>query len=267
MKQRIQNAHDIINGVTGQYRNLKDSLRSKITEIDNDRDLSDEGRQKKKAAIREQMAKELVKFAASTKKNIQVELEAAKKDAYKLLDQKPVKPDERTMQEFEQLLHDLRVKLSLAAGAARAKQYFDEFMREQVKDDAFKLSIVKERFPDIASPIMAKAAMTPDGASIQLGLQSFYDGLQRKIWTEDQQEAARAIETIENLSQSTLFNSIVMNDIRNEFGPNYTFYVQHPEHFADTDKHPELKAAAEKAKQSGRTEDMVAYVTLKNQIE
>ncbi|MED2941521.1 hypothetical protein P4282_03340 [Bacillus swezeyi] len=178
----------------------KTSYREELSEITNDRLLSEEGKQQTKEKLsqryRDVFLGEMMKIKDKA-------TEAADKTidlATKILLEDPAQPEETELAVFNQKLADLKTSLLLAPNPERGVESLQAFIEET--SDPYLAKQLQSEFYDMA------ASIVKDGSAAEkVKLNDLYGRIKSKSMTDEQKRA----ETLKGLAESEKERDLLLN--------------------------------------------------------
>jgi hypothetical protein len=233
VKTNIENARVILNGTTGAYLKFKQEAQKRLSEIERDRLLSDEGKRVKREEVQKELRAMLVDVVKELKQMYTSEVASARKQAEAILNRPKPKIDEKTAQQYREELAELKTHLALTPNPARAKQLLDEYFGKI--DNAAKAEMVRAEFGTLVQPVLSRLG---GDSALQANLQyrTLYDTLKTKFLTDEEREAQRALESVEALERSTLFPDLIYTDVRNLLGVRAMRILDDPDAFVEVEE-------------------------------
>lgn len=228
MREHIQRAYQIREGVTSQYRSIMMKLQENEAKINQDVTLSPVGKKEKIAQLRKEHGRELMKFAKQVKDEFQMEIIKAKGKAERFLDNPNKKPDEAILRKYERSLNDLKTRVLLSLRSDRAAEMVTQFAKGI--EDPYIANQLREQFAEVITPILSKVDGA-DGAKIKANLTQLYDRLENDFITDEQHEAKEVIENADALFNTKLFNPTVIDNVKQTYDRRIADYINTPDTF------------------------------------
>ncbi|HDR3895212.1 hypothetical protein [Bacillus sp. FSL W7-1334] len=230
MKEHIEKARKIQEGVTSQYLELQKALQEELEEVKRDLTLSEIGRAQKSEQLQKEHGKKLMEFAKQVKNDFQAAVTKAKVSAERFLlenvdKESNTKPSDTKVKLFEQGLSDLKIRIMLSTNPTRALERINQFVDSI--DDAYLANQLRNQFAELIQCVGESG-----GATVKAELLKVYNKLETDFITEDQREAKQIINQADTLFGLSLFNSIVVDSVREFYGHNYADYINRPEMYA-----------------------------------
>jgi hypothetical protein len=233
MRENIQKAHEIRNGVTGQYRSIMMKLQEKEAKIKQDVNLSTVGQQEQIAKLKKEHSRELMQFAKQVKDEYQMEVIRAKGKAERFLENPNKKPDDSTLKKYEHSLNDLKTRVLLSIRPDRAAEMVAEYAKGI--EDPYIASQLREQFAEVITPIISQANGA-DGAKLKASLTDVYSKLESNFITDEQSEAKQVIEQADAMFSAKLFNPLVIDNIKDSYDRRTADYINTPDTYFHLEK-------------------------------
>lgn len=249
-KESIQKAYDLRHDNTRFYREFQDKVRSEISAIASDKELSAEGRFNRTAATKKKHGADLMKQAYTRRQQYLAHLKEAKAAAEVEIYAKIKKPDAATLERFEASFRKVKTELLLSMSPKTAAAKLTEFIAQV--SDPYCANILHEQFADLAGPIIAQTPAA-ESAKIRHEMANTFEGLTSKFESDDMRAAREAIESINDMETSKFFIDLVRETATGELGREFGAYVNDTEaYFAShEDERPaEIKAEPVKTRTS-----------------
>ncbi|QQE73156.1 hypothetical protein KDJ56_14630 [Brevibacillus composti] len=218
----------------------KRKVQAEMGEIMRNRELSEIGRTKAVAALKQKHGIEFLQDAYKLKQVYMEELRKAKEGADAIVYAKAKKPDAVKLERFEDELKALKTELMLTSRAETAKQKVEAFIQKHVKsaDDRYFAFRVRDEFQQIASPILESAGT--ESAKYRAILGDMFERLDQISLSDDAREARQILDLADSMiERGSLFSGLVVESMTETLGREYASYLNKPEEFF-ADK-PDLK--------------------------
>lgn len=224
-KASILKAHELKHENTGVYRQFNDKLREEIRALKDDRDLSEEGRGRRLAELREARGKELLQLAYRRHREYKSLLADARKNAEAVIYSDIPKPDQTKIDRFDESFRKLKTELMLARDGKAAAQKLTQFIGEV--DERYFHHKISEAYADLSSSIL-----TLDNSSgMRLALSQQYDSLNASYESPDAEAARSSLDTANDMEQSQFFLKVVEDSVREGLGVRYSSFINNTESY------------------------------------
>ncbi|MDR6883565.1 hypothetical protein [Bacillus sp. 3255] len=177
-------------------------------------------------SIKKEKTEDLMMLSREMRRAVRHELDSAKKQAERILNAPIKKPAASDIERFQKQLGELKTLIALNPNPSRAKQQLTDFAASVT--DAYLADMLRDEFGTLCIPIVAKSGGS-DGARMQMELSDTYAGLKERFVTDEQKEARGIMESIEMLSESTVFKSIVVDTVKVDLGLEAARYINTPD--------------------------------------
>lgn len=214
MRESINQAHEILNGATGRYRELLTKMETEIKQIKSDVKFSDQGKEFLIKELKNDFIEDLLKLSQQIKSEYQSELQKAKSAAEKSLDTPLKKPDEKAIGKYRQQVEELKTKVMLSLQPESAKGLVEEFVKGI--SDPYFANEFRNEFATVITPIISTAGQ--NAGQIKHDLAGTYEHLGNGFLSDEQKEAQRVIEAADGMMGTRVFNYSVLNSVNGEFG-------------------------------------------------
>lgn len=204
-----------------QVRPLFDELKSKITAVWRDDDLTPQGKANKERELKAETAKELAKLVKTFQNIQQKELTEAEKIAKAIITKPDTKPDDFTMNEWQRRYDELKTDLTVF-GSQSAAQAMLDFIR--ATDDSYLANIIVGDFTDIHGKLSKHYT---NGFT----LSTVYSTLKAKAAGDIKTEARAKLTEIERLKTQSPMNSMIGLAVEQSLGAVYQNVLINPENY------------------------------------
>ncbi|MBO1579974.1 hypothetical protein [Bacillus sp. XF8] len=227
MREHIEKARTIQEGVTSQYLELQKALQEELEEVKRDLTLSEIGRAQKSEQLQKEHGKKLMEFAKQAKNDFQTAVTKARVSAERFLlenadKESNTKPSDTKVKLFEQGLSDLKIRTMLSPNSTRALELINQFVGSI--DEAYFANHLRNQFAELI-----QCAGESGGATVKAELLKIYLKLETDFITDEQNEARQIIDKANVMFGASLFNSIVVDSVREFYRHNFADYINRPD--------------------------------------
>ncbi|MGQ8813083.1 hypothetical protein [Bacillus sp. NA_165.1] len=226
MREHIEKARTIQKEATEKYLELQKELQGDIEKVKADPTLSEIGRTGKIEELQKEHGQKLIEFAKQLKNEYQIEVIRAKGSAERFLEKPNNKPSDFKVQLFEQGFTDLKTRIMLSLNSTRAIELISEFVKGI--DDAYLANQLRNQFTELISHVIQYVDVS-EGARVKADLLKIYSKLETDFITDEQNEARQIIDEAEVMFGTNLFNSIVIDSVREFYRHNFADYINKPD--------------------------------------
>lgn len=248
-RKHMEKAREITHGSTEVYRLFHDKVREELDQINRNRDLSAEGRMKRKRELTEKKAVEFLQQSHTQKQRYLAEVKKARRLADEVVYSAVKKPDQTMLDRFEADLRSLKTELMFVPNQRTAYEKLADFVRKI--DDPYLAGRVRDEYAEISEKIMGApgdigAQLGGDGGAVSLPIKhvlgDLYGRLKSDYESEEVREARQVLEAAEaHLADPRVYIPLVERTATELLGREYGSYINSTDKFFE-DK-PELKPA------------------------
>lgn len=114
----------------------------------------------------------------------------------------------------------------LSLNSTRALELISEFAKGI--DDAYLANLLRNQFTELISHVIQYVDVS-EGARVKVDLLKIYYKLETDFITDEQNEARHIIDEADVMFGASLFNSIVIDSIREFYRHNFADYINKPD--------------------------------------
>ncbi|MBN9655982.1 hypothetical protein J0K78_17030 [Halobacillus sp. GSS1] len=225
-KEQFEKALNMrIKEVTPWYNSVSQKLQSAFSKINLDKELTEEGKQKRRMQLQQSARKQLLKDAIEMKRQRNEILDQAIAEAKEVAD-KPVElPSDGDQARFKRNLTKFQTDLMLTNRFDQAMRKLNEFTDQHVSSQyhAEELAAV---YPTI---IQTSLGVAEEPGKAKSELSSKFDEINTALVPEDVREARSTIESAEREKEAPLFGLAVTNHVRGLLGQDIANNLNNPE--------------------------------------
>ncbi|HET7579769.1 MAG TPA: hypothetical protein VFK33_10845 [Bacillales bacterium] len=230
-KEYLQKAREISGNTAKEYREWAEKVQAEISKANVDTDLSSQGREKKVAELKQKYGVELMQSAHRAKDQYQTWLKRAQREADKVANAKPKKPDAAKVERFSDGFKRLKTELMLATRPESAEQKLRDFVASI--DEPYFANEVADQFAELVPHVTNIAGN--DANRYRLKLAGMYEDLQRNHVSDDVKEAREVLEASNHaLGNPKIFAPLVEENVSEMLGGEYGRQVNEPETFFES---------------------------------
>jgi hypothetical protein len=243
MMDNVNKLHEIKGSTTSIVATARDLYRQEVQKVEMDRDLSSEGKARKRAALQNRYGEAFIKSARQLREEYDKAAVKARVTAEMLMNEAPQKPSTTTLASFEREFNALKTDLMLESRPDTALQKLKAFADAQT--DAYLANQVLQDFPSIVGSVLDAAGT--DRAKYKLALKHTLDDIRNKSMSDEQKQAQEIYEQMGNEFGRDLFlqNGIEYNAIKEAFGSQFAQYSNRPQHYVLEEEKKQTEGAGE----------------------
>jgi len=218
----------------------KRKVEEETRKIEDNPDLSGEGKYKAKNAMKQRLGIELLQDAYRLKQLYRAELTKARQAADEIVYKKPSAPDKTRLERFSDELKALKTELMLTSRGDTAQQKLKAFIDKHINgpQDRFFANMLREEFQELAAPILEISGENREKLRGQL--RELFERLDSSTLTDEARSARGVLDlTTSMLERDKIFSLIASDSMSAAVGPEFSRFLNEPEKFFE-DK-PELR--------------------------
>lgn len=222
-RQAHSKIQEIQGSTTSKIRVFTEMFNDSKREIQSDRTLSAEGKDKKMDELKAKMGKQLLETLAKERDEYRQSVVKAVNESKRVLAEPLPKPHETELALHEQKVRDISLN-SVFMGARETIDSISEYT-EQI-DDPYLANSLLDQLPTLSDRMSQSATITPQDKS---KLRSVYQSLKTKADTDERREARNILSYNDGRGFDKLYGPIEENAIQERLGSGYSRYLNDPE--------------------------------------
>lgn len=231
MKQALSTMQDVRTMIVPLATELKERMELEERTINGNDTLSDIGRTKAKESARDRRGRYFIEEAKKLRNTFDEAAVKAEVASELVLNERPRKPSEVSMNTFKRKLHDFKLDLLTTISVPSAFDQLEQYIVE-LDDPYFARVILDEEFAEIAEQITALSTDN-EKAKTRSDLRKYIHRLREQATTHEQVEAVKIHETAKAEFGAKLFQegTTVFNALTDSVGGQYTRYANRPQDY------------------------------------
>ncbi len=231
IREKVEYGRKVQDSTTALMRDFLDEFKAKRMAIRNDRTLSEVGQNEQISKLQGEYEKKALLFAKEIKDEYANTLAEARNEAEKIVLSDIPAADDRTKKLFAAKMDELSARVLFATTPVAATAALSEIVEAAGEHPALAAE-TKSKFLQLSQTAVGLTSDQKETLQIRKNLGNMYDQLSQKAMGEDGRAAAEIISQADAMKESQIFNSLVVNALREVSTTVSTFANNPDEYFA-----------------------------------
>lgn len=233
--EKMMENYEIVSGIRREANEIvhayMDIIRKDRQQINTNPDLSSVGQAKKIAELKKEYGKKFINSARELKDKYNRAVVAASVAAEIILNEEPPRPSDTKVKTFERTYKDLKMKLLLNNRPEDSINLIKNFADNI--DDPYLIKQMLNDFDDLVKTVLS---YSDNPIKSKIELRKVYNTLAENSLTDEQKQAQKIYEALQDAHQFSIFSPIEVEAISREMGRIYANYANKPELYLDNDE-------------------------------